>query len=179
MKWLARLKKIEIVSEVEATKPSYEPENRSFVGFVAPILAPMQKTGGDSLAANDPAVQVQAPPADNTTLAIDPDRWCWPHNDVMTGKEIDASAARLARFAAKGLIHTDGKALADKVVTRHRESDDRRLCLECTHLAGYGAGSWRCRDWQRAGIAIQARDAGLPSDLVRLLQRCNGFKAAH
>lgn len=108
------------------------------------------------------------------TVGIDdPERWCYPHSTAMTGSEIDAFTARLARFTDKGLTTDDGEALADKLVTRDRESDDRRLCLECLHLAGY-AGSWQCRNWQRAGVAIKARDAGLPGDLVRTLQRCDG-----
>lgn len=114
----------------------------------------------------------------STTLALDPDRHCWPHSAAMNGGEIDTFTARLARFTTKGVIHGDAEQLADKLATRDRESDDRRLCLECNHLAGYGAGSWRCGNWQRAGIALQTRDAGLPGDLVRLLQRCNGFEAA-
>ena len=112
-----------------------------------------------------------------TPLALDPDRHCWPHTEAMNGTEIDTFTARVIRFAAKGVIHTDGEALADKLATRDRDSDDRRLCLECQHLTGQTAGSWRCRDWQRAGIALQARDAGLPGDLVRTLQRCDGFTA--
>ncbi len=128
------------------------------------------------MAANDPTIQVQAPPDDRTTAALDPDRWSWPHSDAMTGTEIDRFTARLVRFNGKGLSQTDGEALADKLVTRDRESDDRRLCLECTHLAGY-AGMWSCRNWQWAGVAINARDARLPGELVRLLQRCEGFNA--
>ena len=92
----------------------------------------------------------------------------------MTGAEIDTFTARVIRFTDKGVNPTDGEALADKLVTRDRDSDGRRLCLECTHLAGF-AGTWGCRAWQRAGIAIKARDAGLPGDLVRTLQRCDGF----
>lgn len=157
MKWLARLKKIEIAPEVEPTKPT----KPGFVGFVGSIPAPMQKTGGDSPAANDPAP--------------DPDRWAWPHSAAMTGAEIDTLTARLARFTDKGLTLDDGEALADKLVTRDRDSDDRRLCLECTHLGGYGVTSWRCGNWQRAGVAHRARDVQLPADLVRTLQRCDGF----
>ena len=157
MNWLARLKKIEIAPEPEAT----EPTKPGFVGFVAPISAPVQKTGGDSPAANDPAIQVQAPADDST----------------MTGRDADTFTARLVRFTTKGLSQIDGEALADKLAMRDRESDDRRLCLECTHLAGY-AGMWGCRNGQRAGVAINARDARLPGDLVRLLQRCDGFTAA-
>ena len=111
------------------------------------------------------------------TAANDPDRHGWPDGEAMTGTEIGTHAARLARMTAKGVTPTDGEALADKLVRRDRQQDDRRLCLECTHLAGYGAGSWRCGNWQRAGIARQARDAGLPGDLVRTLQRCDGYTA--
>ena len=157
MNWLARLKKIDTAPKVGAT----ETTKRVSVVFVAPSMAPMQKTGGDSPAANDPTP--------------DPDRWAWPHSTAMTGAEIDTFTARLVRVTDKGLTLDAGEALADKLVTRDRESDDRRLCLECLHLAGH-AGSWRCRDWQRAGVAIQARDAALPGDLVIQLQRCNGFK---
>jgi hypothetical protein len=93
----------------------------------------------------------------------------------MRGSEIDTFTARLIRFTGKGVNHTDAEQLADKLVARDRQQDDRRHCLECLHLAGYGAGSWRCKNWQGAGVALQARDAGLPGDLVRTLQRCNGF----
>jgi len=105
----------------------------------------------------------------------DADRWCWPHSSAMTGSEIDTFTARLARFTAKGVSAPDAEALADKLVTRDRESDDRRLCLECTHLAGYSHSSWRCSNWQAACIAIRPRDTQLPADLVLQLQRCAGF----
>ena len=127
----------------------------------------MQNTRGDALAANDPAPVTQ-----------NPDRWCWPHSEAMNTGEIDTFTARLARFTDKGLSLGDGEALADKLVVRDRESDDRRLCLECTHLAGH-AGQWGCRNWQRAGVAVRARDAGLSAALVMQLQRCDGFKEAN
>jgi hypothetical protein len=106
-----------------------------------------------------------------------PDRWCWPYSSAMNGAEIDTFAARLHQFTDKGLARNDGEALADKLVVRDREQDDRRVCLECKHFAGHGAGSWRCGNWQAAGIAIRSRDAQLPADLVTLLQRCDGFTA--
>ncbi len=119
----------------------------------------------------------QKPPANDPAPAIDPDRWCWPHSTSMTGAEIATFTARLSRFTDKGLILHDGEALADKLVIRDRESDDRHLCLECLHLAGHGV-TLGCRNWQRAGIAVQSRDAGLPGELVRKLQRCVGFTGA-
>ena len=105
----------------------------------------------------------------------DPDRWCWPRSSAMNGTEIDTFAARMHKFTDKGLARTDGEALADKLVRRDREQDDRRVCLECQHFAGHGAESWRCGNWIRAGVATQQRDAALPANLVNQLQRCNGF----
>lgn len=65
MKWLARLKKIEMAPEVgptKPTKPTHEPKNRGFVGFVGSILAPMRKTGADSAAAmaSNPTTRARA-----------------------------------------------------------------------------------------------------------------------
>ncbi len=160
MNWLTRLKKIELLPKVGATKPT----ETLFVVSVAPVLAPVQKTGGDPAAANDGEPN--------------PDRWCYPYSTAMTGREIDTFTARLARFTNKGLGLDAGERLADKLVIRDRDKDDRRICLECSHLAGY-AGSWRCRDWQRAGVAIQGRDAQVPGDLVQLLQHCDGFMGQH
>ncbi len=92
----------------------------------------------------------------------------------MNTVEIDTFTARLARFTDKGLDLTTAETLADKLVIRDRETDDRRLCLECLHL--HRAGGWRCGNWLRAGVAMRAKDAQLPGDLVMQLQRCDGFK---
>ena len=160
MNWLARLKKIDTTPTAEAT----EPTKPGFVGFVAPGMAPVQKTGADSPAANDPAP--------------DPDRWCWPHSPAMNTAEIDTFMARLPRFTDKGLALEAAEAVADRLVARDREADDRRLCLECAHLVGR-ADVWGCRNWQRVGVASKARDAQLPAALVIQPQRCKGFKAAN
>ena len=109
---------------------------------------------------------------------VNPDRWCWPHSTAMNGAELDLLAARLARFTDKGVSQGDAEALADKLVIRDRDSDDRALCLECRHMAGYGRASWRCGNWQAAGIAISQRDSQLAADLVFKLQRCAGLTHA-
>ena len=95
----------------------------------------------------------------------------------MTGREIDTFTARLHHFTRRGVLALDAERLADKLVTRDREADARRLCLECAHLAGH-AGAWGCRNWQKAAIASKARDAQLPAALVIQPQRCEGFKDA-
>ena len=99
------------------------------------------------------------------------DACCWPYSSAMTGAEIDTFTACLARFTDKGLSLIDAEALADKLVIRDREGDDRRVCLECVHLRHGG----RCGNWQAAGVAIRARDAQLPGDFTAMLQRCDGF----
>jgi hypothetical protein len=165
-------------------------------GFAVPIAekclspqASVNADGGDTvIASGDKNTQqscgfqepVPSDPTVPTEKQVDDiDRWCWPHSTAMNTAEIDTFTARLARFTDKGLSLDDGEKLADKLVARDRESDDRRLCLECLHLAGHGAGSWRCGAWQAAGVAIRARDAQLPTDFVNLLQRCDGFTGSN
>jgi len=101
----------------------------------------------------------------------DPDRWCWPYSAAMTGKEIDTLIERTALFSRRGLSALDAELLADKLVNRDREGDDRRLCLECAHL-NRPAGTLHCAQWQRAGLGAP----GVPAGLHLVLQRCNGFK---
>ena len=157
--WLARLKNINTDLKAEPTKPGD-------VDLVGLDMAPMQKTKGDAQAENNPSPVTQ-----------EPYRWCWPHSEAMTGAEIDTFTARLARFTDKGLAFEDSDELADKLVLRDRDLDDRRVCLECKYLAGLVAGSWRCGNCQAAGVANCSRDAQLASDLVVQLQRCDGFTA--
>ncbi|MGO4609548.1 hypothetical protein AB4142_24700 [Variovorax sp. 2RAF20] len=98
----------------------------------------------------------------------DPDRWCWPSSGAMNGTELDCFTVRLARFTDQGLSLIEAEALADKLVLRDRDGDDRRLCLECEHLSGR-----RCGAWQRASVGTQA----LPASLLALPQRCAAFDA--
>ncbi len=157
MSWLARLKKTFVGTEMEPAKPA----KPSSVGFVGSTFPPLQKNEGFSGAANDPAPDL--------------DRWCWPHSSAMNTAEIENFTARLLRCTAKGLPVLDSEALADKLVNRDREQDDRVICLECMNLGGYGAGSWRCTNWKAAGISVSPLHASLPGDVVIQLQRCAGF----
>jgi hypothetical protein len=94
-----------------------------------------------------------------------PDRYCWPHSDAMNTGEIRVFQGRLVRFTAWGLSHEEANRLADKLIARDREGDDRRLCLECDHLRGVF-----CRNYREAHVGDH-----LPRDLVKQLQRCPGF----
>jgi hypothetical protein len=101
------------------------------------------------------------------------DRWCWPHSNAMNSVEIDTFIVRLSIFADKGLSLGDREALADRLVFRDRESDDRRACLECIHLTGR-AKNQACSNWEAA--AGKTKDSPLSNEYVRKLQLCNGFK---
>lgn len=154
MNWLARLKK-QNGPEPHPTKPT-EP---GFVGFVAPSPGHTQKFEG------------AAPPAANDNTP-DPDRDCWPHSSAMNTAELDRMVGRVELFVARGLNLFDATALADKLVRRDRDGDDRRLCLECSSLNS-GTGR-RCSAWRRAGLGGQA----VPAEWVELPQRCPAFAAS-
>lgn len=160
MNWLARLKKTEIAPGMAPTQTT----KTLSVVCVAPDKAPLQKTKAALSAAND--------------ASPDLDRWCWPHSSAMTGAEIDTFTTRQALFTDKGMSLDEAEALADKLVLRDRDADDRRLCLECSNLQGHRASAWRCSNWQWAGITHRAKDARLSAALALQLQRCSGFKSA-
>ena len=94
------------------------------------------------------------------------DAACWPHSTAMNGAEIDTYTERMARFTDRGLSLPDAEALADRLVNRDREQDDRRVCPECRYLK-----QGRCGNWRMAGVG----EPLLPKDLLTLLQRCEGF----
>lgn len=155
MNWLTRLKK-----SAPCGIPSQKPE--------APDSEQTGFSGHDPCNASTPATG--ASPA---SPAQDPDRWCWPYSQAMTGREIDTFAGRAMLFSRHAMPPVNAEGLAYQLVNRDREGDDRRLCLECCNLTGR-AGAWRCNQWQQAGMV----GAGVPSGMVLVLQRCNGFKAA-
>ncbi|MDZ4145394.1 MAG: hypothetical protein U1D29_12835 [Burkholderiales bacterium] len=89
----------------------------------------------------------------------------------MNAVELSRFVDRLERFTDRGLTLADAGRLADRLVTRDREGDDRRTCLECAALNRNGA----CSNWRKAGIAIRAGDVRLPDGFKVMLQRCEGF----
>jgi hypothetical protein len=171
-RWLARLKN-EKVPAPHATKPTKPPQGvvgTGYVGFVAYPPTLFQKIEVvDSVTVTPEATAANDAPAPATEPAIDPDRWCWPQSSALNSTEIDLFLSRLARFTEKGASYDVAERMAEKLVIRDREGDDRRLCLECSHLQG----SWRCGNHVRAGVG---RD--LPFELVLMLQRCPGLQGA-
>ncbi|WHZ12086.1 MAG: hypothetical protein OJF60_002527 [Burkholderiaceae bacterium] len=148
MNWLARLKN-ENVPSGDATKTT----KTVFVVSVAPVHGHIGKIHGPE-GVNDAEL---AKPADS-------DRDCWPNGPAMNTGEIERLEARVELFRRRGLSADLAAAMADKLVKRDREGDDRVLCLECSNLRGR-----RCTAWEQAGITPDVRD------LLTRLQRCPGF----
>lgn len=115
----------------------------------------------------------KAPDDAANDTGLDPDRWCWPNGEAMNTLEIETFKLRVVLFMDRGVNLGKAEALADDLVRRDREGDDRRQCLECSNLNG-GANSKRCSAWRAAGIGGQA----LSKDLIDSPQRCPGFEAA-
>lgn len=120
--WLSRLKnqKTPRTGATKPTKPTQDTPEGGFVGFVAYPQGHIQKIDG-------PVANPETPAAN--APAIDPDRWCWPDGLAMNTAEIDTFTARRARFTDKGLTLAVAESLADGLVQRDREMDDRHLCL--------------------------------------------------
>lgn len=90
---------------------------------------------------------------------------------VMSEAAVRLFLARAETFiTVRGLRPARADAMADKLVIRDREGDDRRMCWECAHLQGWGR--WKCGNWRRAGGPAGALAPGL----IGLLQRCGGFE---
>lgn len=156
-----RAKKLirEVVTLTVATDATHERTNAPTVASVATVTVASPEIAET---ANDRELTV-------VVTVSDTDRWCWPHSPAMNNGEIDAFTPRLARFTDKGPSYNEAERLANALVIRDRDGDDRRLCLECPLLQGFGR--WRCGNWQAAGVARQE----LARDLVLTLQRCGGF----
>jgi hypothetical protein len=86
---------------------------------------------------------------------FDADRWCWPNSDAMNTREIEVFHLRFDHFMSRG--ETAAEALADKLVQRNRDADDRRLCIECRYC--------------NPGLRCSRRMA-----VLDVLQRCDHFQ---
>jgi hypothetical protein len=174
-RWLVRLKN-ENVEKTHATKPTKPPQGEyeaGFVGFVAYPATCFQKVGvGESMTVKPGAPALNDRDTPDAAPATDPERWCWPHSQAMNTYEVHTFTARVSRFTAKGLLPAQAEVLADQLVIRDREGDDRRVCLECSNLQGNGR--WRCGNWGEPEVA---RDV-LTHDLALMAQRCEDFKVS-
>lgn len=192
MNWLARLK-AQTGNSTHATNAT-PAQNVAFVAPIAqatlstrrhfaahqlqPGLCSALNTGQATNATTIPSVAfVASSPSVKPTTGVqtNPDRWCWPHSSAMNTEEVATFIVRLEQLTRKGVTLSEAEALAERLVVRDRDEDDRQLCLECQHLQG-DVGRWRCANAQRAGMAVGTANAPLPAGLTQQLQRCPGLK---
>lgn len=83
-----------------------------------------------------------------------------------TDEDIAKFLARRARLMRWGWSEPEAEKLADRLVRRDREGDDRVSCTDCRY---YRPG--RCGNREAAGLHSQE----VGRDLAALLQRCDGF----
>lgn len=99
---------------------------------------------------------------------LDPDRHCWPHTDAMNTREIERFTQRVEWFTRRGVNPVKAEKLADQLVKRDRDGNDRRMCLECAGLDSRG----RCTPAQCGRIeGVQGQLEPVP----HVLHRCEGF----
>lgn len=91
----------------------------------------------------------------------------------MSTAEVDLFMARVERFTSRGLpgrgLPGRAESLADRLLVRDREGDDRRMCIECRHCTS-GRSCGRAR---AAGLSHQEL-----GELAVMLQRCPTFAPA-
>ena len=80
-------------------------------------------------------------------------------------------AQRAAHLIRQHVGPAEAHALALRLKTRDAQHDERRLCLECSHLFDT-ARAPRCAQWRQAGHG----GPQLPRELPMLLQRCKAFR---
>lgn len=101
--------------------------------------------------AADPVVDASAP---------EPAAGAWTEADI--ARFLD----RRARLLRWGWTEPDAERLAERLVKRDRERDERVSCVDCKH---YRPG--RCSNHRRAGLASPE----VSRDIAVMPQRCPGF----
>jgi len=94
------------------------------------------------------------------------------HAEPWDDAAIARFVGRVSLLIRRGFNATDADDLAERLHLRDVQGDERRLCVECRHLAGR-TGTWRCGNARIAGVGHE-----LPAELATTMQRCAGFTAA-
>ncbi len=147
-------------ADTSQIRQPYQPKPAWIKGYTPDTADTCQKINVGEIAANDAQPQPSALLSDG----------CWPHGDGWTDAEIDRFNGRVVAFTGRGVGLAQSEALAEKLVYRDRDGDDRRLCLECGNLARNG----RC---VAAGRGQIAGASTYLEPVPTILQRCEGFRA--
>ncbi len=154
--------------------PATSATSATFEVQVRTKVAESQKSQPPTVCVLRPKVAESQPAANDA--ALDPDSYCWPHSSAWNTSEIALFNRRAALFVRRGASDTEAERLAETLVQCDREGDSMHACMECRHLQT--SGPWRCGNWQSAGVAVRAVDAGLARTMAMQAQRCPGYAAA-
>lgn len=96
---------------------------------------------------------------------------CWPHGDGWTDAEIDRFTGRVLRLQNLGGDLLKAEGMAETLLQRDRDGDDRRMCAECSNLSGR-----QCRNAQGAELGLPSHRTADVSPIRFMLQRCAGYR---
>jgi hypothetical protein len=83
-------------------------------------------------------------------------------------REITRFTKRVALFKRRGQTEERAESIAESLIARDRDRDDRRLCIECSHLQRDG-GCFAARQGWIHGASRQL------TPVQNVLQRCERF----
>ena len=148
-KWAARL------AEKTAAPPHHGTDKTAKRGLLS-VLAVTSEGGAHEI---QTAPMLASRPAEKPE-ALDLSAVAWTDSDIA------GFLGRRARLLRWGWPEADAETLAERLVKRDREHDERVSCADCRH---YQPG--RCGNHRSAGLNV----ADVGRDLAALLQRCPGF----
>ncbi len=149
-----------ICPPVSPACPQLASREKSNVGAVSPV-SPIVPTGAKQVAVATGTAVAEGPHllgSDETDSCFVP---CW--DDA----EISLFIARMECLTLLG--RADANDLAQRLIRRDREGDDRHLCLECAWLDGRG----RCLAAAAGCISGAGRQL---EPVTTILQRCDAFE---
>jgi hypothetical protein len=163
------------VADVSSSSIGYKNETLETSSFYVPFHGKVPTTLGCTAETAETSSNSEVNGIKSNVDALEySNRYCWPKSSAMNTEEIKVFKLRLERLEKLGLKTSEAEKLCERILRRDREGwSDMRSCFECRHLVV--AERWICINWKISGVAIRAKDAQLPTDLVVQLQRCPGY----
>ena len=152
-------KDLRMSAKAEQRTAGAEPESQTFAALRNPQSEP--QTEAASGPSQDSQISQGCPSTCAGAPSLDLAAVAWTAADIV--RFLD----RRARLLRWGWAEPEAEKLADRLVRRDREADDRVSCIDCRH---YRPG--RCGNHKRAGLCMP----DLGRDLAAMLQRCPGFQ---
>lgn len=174
MSWLAKLKELKEVKNLKPIK--HHEEGEGLQKLSSPPITTLQKL-------LKPLSVVSVGSLSGTSENLRGGHSAW------SAVEIDIFICRRYHLTEKGLNLDDAEDVAETLLLRDRDIDNRRLCLECVHLQRDRQRGWCCakvrygnkyKSGQNLPEAhpITRQAMVLPMDYVYQLQRCDSFQEA-